>query len=107
MVSALESMGHQVTAATSGIKLFAQLGNLSPNIVISDFRLEKGETGFDVIKKARTLFGDDLPALLITGDTDPGLIRSMADRGIVVQHKPLNIDTLQACIAEIANRRKS
>lgn len=107
MVSALESMGHQVTAATSGIKLFAQLGNQSPDIVISDFRLEKGETGFDVIKKARTLFGDDLPALLITGDTDPGLIRSMADRGIVVQHKPLNIDTLQACIAEIANRRKS
>ncbi|PKO94432.1 MAG: hypothetical protein CVU16_02845 [Betaproteobacteria bacterium HGW-Betaproteobacteria-10] len=107
MVSALESMGHQITAATSGGQLFAQLGSQAPDIVISDFRLENGETGFDVIKNARAYFGDELPALLITGDTDPVLIRSMADRGIVVQHKPLNIDTLQACIAEIASWRKA
>lgn len=106
MLCALEGMGHQVTAASSGIELFALLGSSAPDIVVSDFRLAKGETGFDVIENARALFGDALPALLITGDTDPTLIRSMADRGIIVQHKPLNIDTLQDCIAQATCRRQ-
>jgi len=108
MVCALEGMGgHQITAATSGAALFAQLGTQSPDIVVSDFRLGQGQTGFQVIEQARALFGNDLPALLITGDTDPMLIRSMADRGIIVQHKPLDIETLQACIAQATSRHKS
>ena len=32
----------------------------------------------------------------ITGDTDPALVRSMAERGIVVLHKPVDLETLQA-----------
>lgn len=105
MVSVLESMGHHVTAASSGLELFEQLGNQPPDIVVSDFRLGKGESGFDVIEDARALFGDNLPALLITGDTDPKLIRSMADRGIVVQHKPFKSETLQASLAKVVNSR--
>jgi len=108
MVCALEGMGgHQITAATSGAALFAQLGTQPPDIVVSDFRLGQGQTGFQIIEQARALFGNDLPALLITGDTDPMLIRSMADRGIIVQHKPLDIETMQACIAQATSRHKS
>jgi len=99
--------GHQITAATSGAALFAQLGTQPPDIVVSDFRLGQGQTGFQIIEQARALFGNDLPALLITGDTDPMLIRSMADRGIIVQHKPLDIETMQACIAQATSRHKS
>jgi len=107
MIVALEGMGHQVTAASSGVELFEQLGNARPDIVVSDFRLGHRITGFDVIEDARAVYGEELPALLITGDTDPRLIRSMADRGILVQHKPLRVDTLQACIGQATNRRMS
>lgn len=106
MVCALEGMGHQVTAGSSGMELFERLGERSPDIVVSDFRLAKGETGFDVIKAAKARFGNDLPALLMTGDTDPKLIRSMADRGIIVQHKPVKIEVLQACFAQLTRLRK-
>ena len=44
----------------------------------------------------RATLGKPLPALLLTGDTDPKLVRSMADRGIVVLHKPTDLETLQA-----------
>ena len=60
-----------------------------------------------MIAAARKVFGEKLPALLITGDTDPKLMRSMADRGVIVQHKPLEIEALQECITEITNRRFS
>lgn len=101
MVEALMRLGHHITAASSGQELLEKLGEQAPDIVVSDFRLAKGQSGFDVIEDARAHFGEELPALLVTGDTDPNLIRSMADRGIIVQHKPLKIDTLLACIAQV------
>ena len=100
LVCALEVVGHQVIAAQSGDELLQLLVNQAPDIIISDFRLAAGKTGFDVIAAVRKAFGANLPALLITGDTDPKLMRSMADRGILVQHKPVDIDSLQLCIAQ-------
>ena len=103
---ALEESGHEVIAATNKEELLAQLDSKAPDVVISDFRLGGGQTGFDVIAATRDCFGERLPALLITGDTDPVLMRSMADRGIMVQHKPVDLDALEACVAVLTNRRQ-
>ena len=100
LVCALEVIGHKVIAASSGKELLKLLDSVAPDIVVSDYRLAGRQTGFDVIAAVRKAFGEKLPALLITGDTDPLIMRSMADRGILVQHKPLEIDTLQLCIAQ-------
>ena len=107
MSCALETIGHEVVAAETGKDLLDRLGVEPPDVVISDYRLADGKTGFDVIAATREMFGEKLPALLITGDTDPKLMRSMADRGVMVQHKPLEIEALQECITEITNRRFS
>ncbi len=107
MSCALEALGHEVVAAETGKDLLDRLGSEPPDVVISDYRLADGKTGFDVIAATREVFGEKLPALLITGDTDPKLMRSMADRGVIVQHKPLEIEALQECITEITNRRFS
>ena len=104
---ALETIGHDVVAAETGKDLLDRLDGEPPDVVISDYRLADGKTGFDVIATTREVFGEKLPALLITGDTDPKLMRSMADRGVIVQHKPLEIEALQECITEITNRRLS
>jgi CheY-like chemotaxis protein len=105
LTMALESLGHAVLPAKSGTELLMALEQLAPDVIISDYRLPKGETGFQVIEAARAVFGQELPAILITGDTDPALIRSMADRGIAVHYKPLRIDELQVSIFEaVANR---
>lgn len=105
LCSALEESGHQVLAATNCEELLELLDSEAPDVVISDFRLDQRQTGFDVIAAVRREFGDGLPALLITGDTDPKLVRSMAERGVMVQHKPLEIETLELCIATLTNRR--
>lgn len=107
LILALKREGHEVISATGGPRLLEQLGEHGPDIVISDYRLPQKETGFDVIKGVRELFGDSLPALIITGDTDPALVRSMADRGIAVLYKPLQMDALQIFIRDAAERRRS
>lgn len=102
LVQGLRSAGHQVIAAATGDALRSQLGEPPPDLVISDYRLAEGETGFDAIAKVRAALGRDLPALLITGDTDPRLMRSMADRGIIVLHKPVDMETLASYLDDVA-----
>lgn len=104
---ALESVGHQVVQAQDSKTLFRKIGAQAPDIVVSDFRLSLTENGFDVIQTARTLFGPELPAFIITGDTDPAIIRNMAGRGIAVHYKPLSVENLIAIITETVERKPS
>jgi PAS domain S-box-containing protein len=100
----LQGAGHQVVGATSLSALLTALGDEAPDLVISDYRLGAGETGYDVIDALRQRFAAQLPALIITGDTDPALIRSMAEHGIEVQYKPLNPADLLAFVGQVPAR---
>jgi len=103
LVCGLESVGHDVVAAATGRDLLTRLGSLAPDIMVCDYRLAGGETGFDVITSAREEFGEELPAVIITGDTDPKLMRSMTRQGILILHKPVELEDLQARIEEAMN----
>lgn len=99
LVLSLQSEGHSVVSAASGKELLRRLGDFDADVLIADYRLQ-GETGFEVLRAAETILGADLPAILLTGDTDPRLVRSMADRGVAVLHKPVNLDTLHTLLKE-------
>ena len=98
----LQALGHEVIAAVRGAALFTHLDGHAPDLVISDYRLADRETGLDVIRAARGAFGAELPAIIITGDTDPKLMRTIGAAGIELQHKPLALDALQRCIASLS-----
>ncbi len=93
---AMEHAGHRVVAAASGSELLAELAGTPPDIMVCDYRLAGGETGFDVITSTRAAFGREVPAVIITGDTDPAIMRSMSTQGIAIQHKPVDFADLQA-----------
>jgi PAS domain S-box-containing protein len=98
--SALTAIGHQVVVSATCDEMLAALEGSAPDMVITDYRLAHGATGYEVITAARGKFGQNLPALIITGDSDPQLMRSMAAQGIAVEHKPLDFKSLQLCIAK-------
>lgn len=101
LTRSLESIGHQVVDAATGEQLLELLDGIPPDIVVSDYRLADGESGFDVIKRVRDTFDREVPALVITGDTDSQVMRHMATQGIRVLHKPVELETLQDCMAEL------
>ncbi|MES2878056.1 MAG: PAS domain S-box protein [Pseudomonadota bacterium] len=107
LVLALQTSGHRVIWATTAKEFIERLGQEAPDIVISDYRLGDTATGYDVIEAARAVFGAQLPAIIITGDTDPAVIRSMDERGIPIQFKPLQLDSLQALIRQVTERRST
>ena len=107
LIQVLEDAGHELIVASSGKALIDALGRRAPDIIVSDYRLVGTETGYDVIEISRKIFGNDLPALLITGDTDPALVLSMSRRGIQVLYKPLKFESLQDAIRDAVDARRA
>lgn len=104
---ALADAGHEVIAAACREQILERLGGQAPDVIVSDYRLAAQETGLTVISALRKAFGADLPAILITGDTDPALVRSMAGRGIAVHYKPFPIEALLSYIGAAASQPPS
>jgi len=92
-----------VVAATSGREALRQLANFTrpPDVLLCDFRLGDGENGVSVAEAVRNEFNTDIPALLITGDTNPEQIRAIAASGLAVLHKPLREDELNEAICAL------
>ena len=104
MALTLESAGYEVVAAATGKSLLTALDQRKPDIVISDYRLLAGETGFQVVQSVRAAFDNTLPAIITTGDTNPNLIREMARHGIDIHYKPLQMEKLLSAVNEATKR---
>jgi signal transduction histidine kinase/CheY-like chemotaxis protein len=90
------------TAALSG--LADQIG--APDLIISDYRLAGGNTGFDAIDRLRVALGATIPAFLISGDTAPERLREASASGFHLLHKPVLPITLRAVISELLRRNE-
>jgi signal transduction histidine kinase/CheY-like chemotaxis protein len=73
----------------------------APDLVISDFRLAHGENGVAAIALLRRTWGENLPALLISGDTAPESMAAMAASGLAVLHKPVRPAKLRALLRSL------
>lgn len=60
-----------------------------PDIIISDYHLSDGTTGFEVIARLRDRFGRSVPAFLMSGDTSPECLREARASGFQLLHKPV------------------
>jgi CheY-like chemotaxis protein len=65
----------------------------SPDLILSDYRLID-ETGLDCIEKIRSEFNEDIPAIIITGDTAPAELKLLKDAGLEILYKPVPADAL-------------
>lgn len=99
-----ESWGCRVIAATSGDALLERVLPLAerPALIVSDYRLRDHETGIHVIERLREEYNDPLlPALLISGDTDPARLAEAAARAIPLLHKPVQVQALQEQVTHL------
>ena len=60
-----------------------------PNGIIADYRLRNNRTGIEVIKAIHAEYGDDISALIITGDTAAEQLREVNQSGYQMLHKPV------------------
>lgn len=104
MTDLLGSWGCTVDAANSIAQALALAQQRPPAIVISDYRLRAQRTGVQAVAVMRALLGQDLPALLISGDTAPERLRDALASGIPLMHKPVRPAHLFQVLAQIVNQ---
>ena len=106
MLHLLSNWGCQCRAVESIEEALTMTRVFAPDVVISDYRLREQRTGAEAIAALRALLGNDLPALLITGDTAPERLREAQASGIPLLHKPLSSDELHHELRVICSRKK-
>ncbi len=95
MSDLIGAWGADVVAAADEQEALASLCGASPDLVLADYRLGAGLTGIDAVETLRRATGATIPALIITGDTDPEVTRKIQAAGFSVTHKPLDPDKLR------------
>jgi CheY-like chemotaxis protein len=106
MSSLLKSWGSDVIVASSGAEMLERIAACpaAPDLILCDYRLPGEENGIDVIKRLQAEFNEDIPAILITGDTAPDRLQQAHDSGFVVLAKPVANSKLRAAIGNLMKR---
>lgn len=91
LIDLLEQWGCEVVAGEYADDIIRKLdvAGLRPDLLVCDFRLPYGVTAIQVIKRMREMWGVDLPALVLTGDTASETLQAIHDSGAVLLHKPI------------------
>ncbi|WP_089957232.1 hybrid sensor histidine kinase/response regulator [Limnohabitans sp. 2KL-3] len=75
-----------------------------PDLILSDWRLGT-EDGLDCIAHIRDEFNENIPAILITGDTSIEHVNIFSESGLRIVHKPISGDQLISNIMETLKNR--
>jgi PAS domain S-box-containing protein len=95
----LKVEGYQVVSASSlqeALELLAGMPRI--DLLVTDYHLQNGATGLDVISEVRALAGEGLKAVLVTGDTSSTIRELPADERIRLASKPIDADELLGLI---------
>jgi len=97
----LELHGAEVIVAESSDSAIQQMvfSSRLPDLILSDYRLG-AETGLECVERIRSEFNEDIPALMITGDTAPEELKLLRDGGMIVLYKPVPAEVLLQSIAK-------
>jgi signal transduction histidine kinase len=78
-----------VAATIAEAVAFAEKSPEPIDMILSDWRLRGQENGLEAVRAVRAVSGEGTPAVLITGETSPILLKQAHEAGLVVLHKPL------------------
>ncbi|NNE88312.1 MAG: response regulator [Silicimonas sp.] len=72
-----------------------------PDLVVTDYRLDGGQTGLDAIAEVHRIAGQKVPAFLVTAETGAERLRDAADSGFPILQKPVTPIALRALSSQL------
>ncbi|ARE39105.1 Signal transduction histidine kinase [Rhodovulum sp. P5] len=96
----LERWGASVLGALStkeALGLVDDLG-MPPDIILADYQLEGTDTGLAAIRAVRARTGAAVPAIMITANRSPDLLRTATQDDFTVMTKPVDVSRLRPLI---------
>jgi CheY-like chemotaxis protein len=84
-------------SAREAAGIFRERGD-RPDAMVVDYQLDHGVTGLDAIAELHAALGVSIPAVIVTGDTQPERLREATQGGHLLLHKPLAPMRLRAAL---------
>ena len=94
----LTSWGCRVSSAVDVPRACALASQNPPGFVLSDYRLPGVYNGIDAICLLRQTLGPDLPACVISGDTEATVRQQVQAAGLVLLQKPVRPAKLRSLL---------
>ncbi|ODT05666.1 MAG: hybrid sensor histidine kinase/response regulator [Mesorhizobium sp. SCN 65-20] len=111
MVQLLVLEGHRVYPGRSAEEALAAhakalaTGAAPVDLIVADYRLADGVTGFRAIQAIRAHIARLVPAVIVTGDTSPERLKEVTASGARILHKPISGDELRDAIVAACGQR--
>lgn len=101
MMELMSAFDVNVVTAESGPEALAKIQDgVKPDFVISDYRMPE-MNGVELVTKIRQSIREDLPVVIMTGDTSASKIKDAKLPNCQVLHKPININQILSLIESI------
>ena len=97
----LEMDGYEVTAATGAGEALPLLRREYFDLIVTDYHLEGGRTGTEIIAAARENYGPTIKSILVTGDTSAAVREMQEDAQLRITRKPINSDELLGLVRNL------
>lgn len=99
----LERWRYRIVAAAGADEALRALNEKdeAPALVFADYRLRGDETGTAAVAALRRRFGAGMPAVILTGETDPDILQAVNGSRLEVVHKPVTPDMLARLISRL------
>jgi CheY-like chemotaxis protein len=104
----LAAEGMNVVATANGheaVELVSRKG-VRPDVLLSDFNLPGRMNGVETIGAVRKALGQNIPAIVLTGDIRSEVLDAIAQHDVRIATKPVNADQLMRLVmpqqAEVA-----
>ncbi len=92
--------GARITVVGSAEAALWALGSIAPDVAIVDRDLGRGNNGIELLAQLRARFGD-LPAIIVTGATDPQALDELRRSGTPWLTKPIDAAVLRGKVANL------
>jgi CheY-like chemotaxis protein/anti-sigma regulatory factor (Ser/Thr protein kinase) len=96
----LKEWGYDVLAASSTDQALDALkkDGRHPDMVIVDYRLREQRKGTEAVLRVREACGENIPGIILTGETGTEAEKDAADHGLALIHKPVTPRQLSAVL---------
>ena len=100
MTEVLARWGCRTLAATSLADAMRAVDSSEQAVtaIVADYRLGDSETGIDAVARIREEVNDQVPAILVSGDTAPDRLKEVAESGLRLLHKPVSPAALRTAL---------
>ncbi|MHB0819588.1 PAS domain-containing hybrid sensor histidine kinase/response regulator [Stutzerimonas stutzeri] len=105
MAALLGQWGCEVLIATDEAEASHVLAGSPPELILADYHLDQGMTGWQAVQKLRARFGYSIPAVMITADRSDQCRRELQGVGVPVLNKPVKAGKLRSVLSHLLHNK--